>query len=315
MNSTLSQGRSMIVHLGLAGLRAEWNSSIVCMGVFDGVHLGHQSLLAPAAAQGRERELPSIAVTFDRNPLAQLRPDMTPKSLCTLDQKLAWLEDSGVSVAVVVPFDAALAELSAQDFLDSVLIASLKAGKLIIGHDFALGKGRQGTCEWLAERIDTQVISPLEIDGERSSSTLIRRAVKTGHMESAAKHLGRPYALKGVVVSGQKLGRTLGFPTVNLAFSSDLVLPEDGVYAAWAETRFGSYQAGVSIGMRPTVEGKGRTVEAFLIDYPGESLYSTPVTLQFHSRLRGEEKFDSLDALVVQMHKDIEECRVRLCQP
>lgn len=302
----------MVVHLGLAGLRAEWSESIVCMGVFDGVHLGHQSLLAPAALQGREKEVPSIAVTFDRNPLALLRPDLTPKSLCTLDQKLAWLAEAGISAAVVLPFDKAMAELSAEDFLSEVLQKSLKAGKLIVGHDFALGKGRQGTCEWLSQRVDTQVIDPLEIEGERVSSTLIRHAVKAGSMESAARGLGRPYALKGIVVSGQKLGRTLGFPTINLAFSSDLVLPEDGIYAAWAKTPYGKFEAGVSIGMRPTVDGKARTVEAYLIDYPGDSLYSSAVTLEFNSRLRGEEKFDSLDALVVQMHKDIAECRVRL---
>lgn len=302
----------MVVHLGLAGLRAEWNASIVCMGVFDGVHLGHQSLLAPAAFQGREKEIPSIAVTFDRNPLSLLRPDLTPKSLSTLDQKLAWLAESGISAAVVLPFDQSLAQLSAQDFLDQVLVGGLKASKLVVGHDFALGKGRIGTCEWLAQRIETQVVPALEVDGERVSSTLIRHAVKAGEMQAAAQALGRPYSMKGIVVSGQKLGRTLGFPTVNLAFSSDLVLPPDGVYAAWAETPYGDFEAGVSIGMRPTVDGKGRTVEAYLIDFPGRSLYSDPVTLKFHSRLRGEEKFNSLDELIVQMHKDIEECRVRL---
>lgn len=302
----------MVVHLGLSGLRAEWSESILCLGVFDGVHLGHQSLLAPTVAQGIQREIPSIAVTFDRNPLAQLRPDLTPKSLCTLDQKLGWLKESGLSAAVVLPFDKAMAELSAQDFLDSVLIGSLKAAKLIVGHDFALGRGRQGTSEWLAERIQTQVIPPLEVAGERVSSTQIRHAVKAGDLQKAAEFLGRPYSLKGIVVSGQKLGRTLGFPTVNLAFSSDLVLPIDGVYAAWAETPLGRFQAGVSIGLRPTVDGKGRTVEAFLIDYPGDSLYSAPVTLNFHSRLRGEEKFESLDALVMQMHKDIDQCRILL---
>ncbi len=302
----------MVVHLGLAGFRAEWSESIVCMGVFDGVHLGHQSLLCPAAAEGRKRELPSIVVTFDRNPLALLRPDLTPKSLCTLDQKTAWLAEAGVSIAVILPFDEALAQLAAEDFLTNVLQKRLRAGRLVVGHDFALGRGRQGTCDWLKARIDTQVIPPLEVQGERVSSTMIRHAVKAGEMQSAASALGRPYSMKGIIVSGQKLGRTLGFPTINLVFSSDLVLPPDGVYAAWAETPFGTFEAGVSIGMRPTVEGKGRTVEAFLIDYPGESLYSSAVTLKFHSRLRGEEKFNSLDALVEQMDKDIAECRNRL---
>lgn len=302
----------MIIHFGTASLNPEWKASIVCLGVFDGVHLGHRSLIEPAVNQAREREVPAIAVTFDRNPLAVLRPDAAPKALCTLDQKLEWLSHLGLSACLVLPFDQALSQMSARDFLDLVLIEKLKAKKLMIGHDFAFGRGREGAASWLVGRIESETAPPFALEGARVSSSVIRRLVAEGEVERAGLKLGRPLALRGVVVPGQKLGRTLGFPTVNLAFSSDLVCPADGVYAAWAATPLGRFKAGVSIGMRPTLDGRHRTTEAFLIDFPGESLYSAPVTLEFHSRIREERKFGSLEALKEQMQKDIAECRIRM---
>jgi len=302
----------MIIHFGTASLNAEWKASIVCLGVFDGVHLGHRSLIEPAVQQAKEREIPSLALTFDRNPLALLRPDAAPKALCTLDQKLEWLAAIGLSACLVLPFDEALSQRTAQEFLDHVLVDELKAVKLMIGHDFAFGRGREGDASWLTGRMEAESAPPFALDGARVSSSVIRRLVAEGEVERAALKLGRPFSLRGVIVQGQKLGRTLGFPTLNLAFSSDLALPADGVYSAWAVTPLGRFKAGVSIGMRPTVEGRHRTTEAFLIDYPGDSLYSAPVTLEFQSRIREELKFESLDALTKQMGQDIAECRSRL---
>lgn len=311
-NAKGPQPLPMIIHFGTASLNAEWKASIVCLGVFDGVHLGHRSLIEPAVRQAKEREIPSVAVTFDRNPLALLRPESSPKALCSLDQKFEWLAALGLSACVVLPFDLTLSQMSAQEFLDLVLRERLKAAKLLIGHDFAFGRGREGDAAWLSGRIDAESAPPFALEGARVSSSVIRRLVAAGEVERAGLKLGRPFALRGVVVAGQKLGRTLGFPTLNLAFSSDLALPADGVYAAWAETPLGRFMAGVSIGMRPTVDGRHRTTEAFLIDYPGDSIYSAPVALEFHSRIREEKKFLSLEELVEQMGRDIGECRIRL---
>lgn len=302
----------MIIHFGTASLNAEWKASIVCLGVFDGVHLGHRSLIEPAVRQAKEREVPSVAVTFDRNPLALLRPESAPKALCTLEQKLEWLSHLGLSACLVLPFDQALSQMSAQEFLDQVLIGRLKAEKLMIGHDFAFGRGREGDASWLEGKIESETAPAYILEGARVSSSVIRRLVAEGKVERAGLKLGRPFSMRGVVVPGQKLGRTLGFPTLNLAFSAELACPADGVYAACADTPLGRFMAGVSIGMRPTVDGRHRTTEAFLIDYPGDSLYSAPVTLEFQSRIREEAKFESLEALRVQMQKDILECRARL---
>jgi riboflavin kinase / FMN adenylyltransferase len=174
-----------------------------------------------------------------------------------------------------------------------------------VGHDFAFGKGREGTTEWLKPRIETEVVPPFEVDGHRVSSSLIRQAVADGNLVSASKWLGRNFSITGAVVSGQKLGRQLGYPTINIARSYDGVLPKDGIYAGLAHTARGDFRAAISIGMRPTVEGDQRTLEAYLLDYPGQEIYGTSVDLEFHRRLRGEEKFDSLEALKHQIALDV----------
>ena len=168
-----------------------------------------------------------------------------------------------------------------------------------------MGNGREGTTEWLAARIPTDVIPPFERDGHRVSSSEIRGAVQDGDMAKATHLLGRPYALEGVIVGGQKLGRQLGYPTANLARSSNQALPADGIYAGWFEAAPGRFRAAISVGTRPAVGGEGRTVEAYLLDYPGDSLYGLAVSLEFHQRLREELNFPSLEALKEQIAADV----------
>ncbi|AIE84726.1 bifunctional riboflavin kinase/FAD synthetase [Fimbriimonas ginsengisoli] len=302
----------MQVHLGVGVLRAEWERAVVVVGTFDGVHLGHQEVIRTAVADARRQELPCVLVTFDRHPAAILAPSRTPKCLAPLQENLAQFERLGVGVTSVLPFDAELSRMSADRFLSEILLGATKASELVVGHDFAMGNGREGTTEWLTQRIPTKVVPPFEIDGERVSSSDIRRSVSSGDVVRAARLLGRPYTLTGVIVSGQRLGRQLGFPTANLARSIDQALPADGVYAGWFESATGRYAAAAAIGTRPAVGGGARTIEAYLLDYPGASLYGLSARLEFVSRLRSEADFSSLEALKEQMARDVEETRGRL---
>jgi riboflavin kinase/FMN adenylyltransferase len=302
----------MQVHLGVGVLHAEWPQAVVCVGTFDGVHLGHEAVIRVAVAEAHRQEMPCVLVTFDRHPAAILAPSRNPKCLAPLQENLARFEELGVAVTIVLSFDAELSRMSADRFLQEILIQMAKASQVVVGYDFAMGYGREGTAEWLAARIPTTVIPPFEVEGDRVSSSAIREAVKAGDVGRAARLLGRAYTLTGVIVGGQKLGRQLGYPTANLARSIDQVLPADGIYSGWFESLRGRFRAAVSIGTRPAVGGGARTIEAYLLDYPGESLYGFSARLELIDRLREERTFSSLDALVEQISLDVQEVRGRL---
>lgn len=295
----------MLVRFGVEAIGADWPGGVVCIGTFDGVHRGHQEVIGQAVSAAREQELPAVVVTFDRHPAATLAPDRCPPAVGTLGLNLDEFARLGVSAAVVLPFDHTLASTSAEDFYSHFLQGKLQAREIVIGHDFAFGHGRQGNAAWLAERIDTDVVPPFELEGERISSSVVRRALAAGDVETARKLLGRPWVQEGVVVSGQKLGRTLGFPTLNLAGVAPQVVPANGVYAGMAHTPEGAFRAAIAIGVRPAVGGGPRTIEAFLLDYPGRSLYGAAVRLHYLRRLREERNFDSLEALRSQMELDV----------
>lgn len=256
--------------------------------------------------RARELSLPCILVTFDRNPAAVLAPDRLRAAIASPSANLARIAALGVNIAVVLKFDAAFAATSAEQFFERYLVGALKAKSLVIGHDFTFGKDRQGTPDWLKGRIDTDVVQPFTIDGQRVGSSRIRDLVEAGEIQSASRLLGWDFEIEGVVVSGQKLGRTIGFPTVNLARSFFQVTPADGVYAGTCRHPRGAHRAAISIGIRPTVDEK-RTIEAFLIDYNGPDLYGESVTLQIERRLRGPMKFDSVEQLKIRIASDVEE--------
>ena len=300
----------MTVHFGTDLVEAGWNSSTVCIGVFDGVHLGHQAVISAAVSAARSHEHPCALVTFDRHPAWTLAPDRVPLALASLGQNLDQFKRLGVAVTVVLAFDQATASTTADDFLQNTLKARLKAETLVIGHDFALGKGRQGDSAWLSGRMDTIAVPPLEMEGHRISSTEIRGLVSAGEVERAGRFLGRPYALHGTVVAGEKRGRTLGYPTLNIALSSRQAVPCDGVYGGWCQTAKGTFRAATGIGCRPTFGGNQRTIEAYLLDYPGDSLYGESVELGFSARIRDDATFPSAAELVDQLNKDVAEVRV-----
>lgn len=296
----------MIVHFGVEALAAEWTSAAATLGVFDGVHLGHQALIRQAVAEGRERGVPSVIVTFHPHPAQVLAPGSAPPCIGTLDQNLRAAAELGAGICVVLKFDTAMAETTAEAFLQDVLRGRLKADRFVVGEDFAFGRGREGTAQWLAERASTVVAPKVMAGGAAVSSSAIRQLISSGRAAEAAEMLGRDFALRGVVVGGQRLGRTLGFPTLNIARSTDQAVPGNGIYAGRCLVRGERRPAAISVGVRPTVEGGGaRTVEAHLIGYNGPDLYGEEVELAFSARLRDEEKFDSLDALRQQMAADV----------
>ena len=302
----------MLVHFGIDLIRPEWEDSVVCIGTFDGVHYGHRALISRAVELARESQTVSALVTFDRHPAATLAPERTPTSLGTLEQNVQLFRSLGVSICVILPFDRAMSQTPAEEFLQRILIDKLRAKQLVVGHDFAMGKDRQGDSEWLKSRIGTEILQPVTLDGVRVSSSEIREAVRDGHVDRAARLLTRPYALRGIVVRGLQLGRTLGFPTINLARSGDQTVPGDGVYAGRTVTPHGTFLAAINVGVRPVLGGMPRIVEAYLLDYPGDDLYGAPVEIQFVDRIRDEEPLPDLVELQKRIALDVEEVRKRV---
>lgn len=299
----------MQVHFGVELVKPEWEKAVVCIGTFDGVHLGHQQVIKQAVDRGKQLEIPVIVVTFDRHPAVILNPAKAPKAIASLKMNLEQLQLHGVGLTVVVAFNAWLSRMSAEEFFTSVLLEKLKATCVVVGHDFAMGNGREGNTEWLSNHIETIIVPAFEVDGHRVSSSDIREAVSSGNLDSANRQLGRGFEIQGFVEHGQKLGRTLGFPTANIARSFDQVMPSDGVYASWFFVGGKRYPCATAIGTRPAVGGTTRTIEAHLLDYPGHSLYGQHVRLRLEKFLRPEANFPTLDDLKLQMTKDVESVR------
>jgi riboflavin kinase/FMN adenylyltransferase len=274
----------------------------VAVGTFDGVHLGHREVISGA----------DTVVTFDPHPAAVVAPGGAPRLLTTLERKTELIADLGVQELVVVPFDQDFAARSAQSFVDDVLVGTLRAEHVSVGENFRFGHKAAGDEELLRsdERFGTRVVALLEVDGEVVSSSHIRGLVLGGAVEYADKLLGAPFTVGGEVVQGDQRGRTLGFPTANLVPRDGYVVPGHGVYACRAQTADGAvHVAATNVGVRPMfVTGRGELIEAFLVDFDGD-LYGSQLRVEFLKRLRGEKRFESVDALVEQMGRDVEETR------
>ncbi len=274
----------------------------VAVGTFDGVHLGHREVIAGA----------DTVLTFDPHPVSVVAPGSEPRLLTTLERKAELVGGLGVQELVVIPFDREFSARSAQEFLDDVLVGRLGATHVSVGENFHFGHRAQGSPELLRAdgRFETRVVPLLEVDGEVVSSSHIRGLVLGGALEYAGRLLGEPFVVDGPVTHGDRRGRTLGFPTANLVPREGACTPGHGVYACRARTADGAWHvAAVNVGVRPTFDsGLGELIEAFLLDFDGD-LYDTDLRVQFLTRLRGERRFEDVDALVEQMGRDVEEAR------
>jgi riboflavin kinase/FMN adenylyltransferase len=287
---------------------------VVAIGNFDGVHRGHQELIRRAVAAARATGGTPAVLTFDPHPSAVIAPESCPPRLVSLERRLALLAEHGVELAVVEPFTAELAALPAPTFVDDVLVRALAARHVVVGWNWRYGHARAGTIDSLREHgaragFTVDAVEPVTVDGGPVSSTRIRGVVKAGDLAAAARLLGRPYAVDGVVVHGAERGRAIGVPTANVAPDVPILAPI-GIYAAWLRADGGArLPTATSLGTNPTfVDGGGVTLEAHVIDWQGD-LYDRRVQVELVERLRGEEKFTSVEALVAQIRMDVEAAR------
>ena len=273
----------------------------VAVGEFDGVHLGHREVIRGA----------DTVLTFEPHPRTVVAPDSAPKLLMSLETKADLIAGLGVQELVVIPFDGSFAAQSPEEFIERELVERLGAERVSVGENFRFGHRARGDAKLLAaqDAFETRVARLVELDGEIISSTHIRGLVAAGEVAAAARYLGAPFQIRGAVAHGDKRGRTLGYPTANLVPDPRLVVPDHGVYACRAFVGGEEHVAAVNVGVRPTFKtGRGLLVEAFLVDFEGD-LYDEPLRLDFLERLRGERRFDSVDALVEQMGRDVVETR------
>jgi riboflavin kinase / FMN adenylyltransferase len=305
---------------GPAEVPDDWGASVVTIGVFDGVHRGHQRDVAHARQAGTDLGLPVVVVTFDPHPDEVVRPGSHPPFLCTTRRRAQLLAGLGVDALCLIPFTLEFSRLGPDEFVRAVLADRLHAARVVVGEDFRFGHKAAGDVALLAELgekydFSAEGVPLLTEDGVTISSTEIRSRLATGDVAGAAHDLGRPHRVEGVVVRGHQRGRALGFPTANLETLPHTAIPADGIYAGWlAELdRDGAeverWAAAISVGTNPTFDGTERIVEAYALDRDDLDLYGAHVAVDFAQRLRATLRFESVDALVEQMHEDVATAR------
>ena len=291
----------------ISELGREYSGSVVTLGNFDGIHLGHQALIAGAVADSKEFALPALVLTFEPHPVTVLAPDRAPKLILAHKDKMQLLQKFGVDIVVVQHFDLSFARLSAEDFVRDLLVKHLKARKIWAGKDLRFGQGRRGDVEdlrrWGKELgFEVAVVAPVLVDGDRVSSSRIRDLLGEGRVEDVKVMLGRYHFVSGRVVEGQRRGRDLGFPTANISPRTD-VLPKDGIYATIFHLGARFLPSVSSIGFNPTFGAGPRTVESFIMAFD-ENIYGETVRLSFVKRIRDEIKFSSVPDLISQIRSD-----------
>ncbi len=302
---------------GVHALQSPLAGSVVTLGAFDGVHRGHQTLIRVAADAARDRKVPAIGFTFHPHPAKVLAPHRAPPLLMALSERTQTMLGYGLDAVVVQPFDAAFAQVSADAFVADYLVAPLRPQLVVVGFNFAYGKGRAGNLEHLracGQRwgFDVHVVQPVQQGQVVCSSTAIRRHLEAGDIAAVEQLMGRCHTLTGVVVKGDQRGRTLGFPTANVASEAEL-LPKVGVYATRVQIEGEqAWRPSVSnIGRRPTFDGAHVTVEVHLLDFE-QDLYGKRLRVQLVHRLRDEQRFDGLPAIQAQLTRDVASARARL---
>jgi riboflavin kinase/FMN adenylyltransferase len=301
--------------------RCSWGDarSVITIGAYDGVHLGHRAVIDQVRRRADELGAKSVVVTFDRHPASVVRPESAPRLLTSPEQKLELLEETGIDAVVIVPFDEAQAAESPESFVDRVLVRCLKTRVIVVGEDFHFGRHRDGNVD-LLRKLGAESgfdVEPIQLiprrDGvdEPVSSTAIRRALAGGDIARANAMLGHPYEVRGTVFEGDQRGRLLGFPTANVGVSNGMCMPADGVYAGWYERPNGDVHAcAINLGRRPTFyeHADASLLEAHLLDVDVD-LYGETAEVRFTHFLRSERKFDGVDALIAQLTHDVEHTR------
>ncbi|UIJ45387.1 bifunctional riboflavin kinase/FAD synthetase [Sphingomonas cannabina] len=303
---------------GSSAVPAHLRGGIVALGNFDGFHLGHQAVVGRAIERARTEGRPAIVATFDPHPVRFFRPDAPPFRLTTLDQRQELFAAAGADAMMVFEFDAELVALTARDYAEQRLVGLAGVGGVVTGEDFTFGKGRGGNTAVLAELgrelgFSTDVVAPVTLDGETVSSSRIREALQAGNPREAARLLTRPFAIRGLVEPGAKLGRTIGFPTANLRLGNYL-RPAYGIYAVRGRLPGGRLLDGAAnLGIRPSFDPPVELLEPHFFDFSGD-LYEQEIEVQLIDYIRPEEKFDSLDALTVRIAEDCERAKAMLAR-
>jgi riboflavin kinase/FMN adenylyltransferase len=287
-------------------------ASVITIGNFDGVHLGHQALISRLLEDARRCQLTSVVLTFDPHPLKVLAPKRAPRLILTPGDKLEIFRDLGVDVLINQRFDASFASLDAKTFVEQFVVQHLKARKIWVGRDLRFGQGRNGSVqrllEWSTElNFEVGIVEPIVVEGIRVSSSQIRKLIHEGRVEDARKLLGRYHIVSGTVVEGNRRGRELGFPTANIASRTEVV-PRNGIYATLFSIGNERWQSVTSIGVNPTFGEGPRTLESYLLDFDRD-IYGKPVKVAFLKKLRDEEKFADIAGLVAQIEEDVIEAR------
>ena len=304
---------------GLDEVPDDWGASVVTIGVFDGVHRGHQRIVA-RALELAHGDLPVVVVTFDPHPDEVVRPGSHPPFLSTARRRAELLAGLGADAVCMLPFTYEFSQLGPDEFVHTVLVDRLHAAAVVVGEDFRFGHKAAGDVPLLAtlgEKYDfsTEGVPLLADDGVTISSTHIRERLEAGDVATAAEELGRPHRVEGIVYRGHMRGRQLGFPTANLESPPHTAIPGDGIYAGWLVSldadgaESGRWPAAISVGPNATFGEAERTVEAYALDRDDLDLYGAHVAIDFVARLRGTERYDSVDALVAQMHRDVDSAR------
>ncbi len=303
---------------GGASIPSYLANGIVALGNFDGFHLGHQAVVARAVAWARAEGRPALVATFDPHPVRHFRPDTAPFRLTTLDQRQQLFKKAGADAMVVFNFDGDLAALTAERFITERLVANLRVAGVVTGEDFTFGKGKAGTVRTLASRgpahgFRAETVGAIELEGETVSSTRIREALRAGDMATATRLLTRPFAIQGFVQHGDKVGRTIGYPTANLDMGNYL-RPAYGIYAVTGRLEDGRVLKGAAnLGIRPSFDPPKELLEPHFFDF-GEDLYGQRIEVALIEYLRAEAKFANLNALITQMDADCARARAILAR-
>ena len=298
---------------GVENAPGDWGRCVMSIGQYDGVHLGHQKLLAETVGQAAEQGLPALVLTFDPHPREVIKPGSHPPILTPLRRKAELIEQCGIDALCVVPFTRTFAKLSPQEFVHDTLVTRLHPAKIIVGENFTFGHKAEGTVDTLAELggslgFEVEALKLVNEGPHPISSTFIRSCVDAGDMPLATAALGRPHRIEGLVVRGDMRGRGLGFPTANLRPPMYSAIPADGVYAGWMTVRDRPRAAAISVGTNPTYSGTERRVESYLLDFEGD-LYGEQVQVDFIERIRPMLRFSSSEELVTAIEQDVSQTR------